>query len=230
MPNWKKVITSGSNAVLETLTTSGNITVSGSQLAIKNVNQPQLQITDTTNNWSTEISSRNTAFRIDVDPDNLASSTYQLNIDGTNVQAVTTTNSNFKQNIILEKDDGNRIVKFLRNSSTLTNGQAIGTIEAATNFNSEGNKTVGIARFAADGTFSADNYPTRFQIDLNSGSAEDARYTALKLNKGGDLELTKYGSGDITGTAAFTLQVNSSGKVIEGPAGAGSSGSSGSSG
>ena len=70
MPNWKKVITSGSNAVLETLTTSGNITVSGSQLAIKNVNQPQLQITDTTNNWSTEISSRNTSFRIDVDPDN----------------------------------------------------------------------------------------------------------------------------------------------------------------
>lgn len=96
------------------------------------------------------------------------------------------------------------------------------SIEFYTGLNSVGTDKLGfdIASYYADTTNGAEETVALFRL-LTGGSLIDV----LKLTQGGQAQLSQYGTGAFTGTAAYNLAVDASGNLIEvTPSGGGSAG------
>lgn len=67
----------------------------------------------------------------------------------------------------------------------------------------------------ADGDYASGDAPTKLILSV-APSGNDTAQAALTIRKTAQVELNNYGSGTFTGTPAYTLQVTSTGQIIEG--------------
>ena len=201
-----------------------NLLVDGQVLGdlyIEGDSTPKLVITDTTNTLVGRIRVGNTAMYIDADSGaGVSNTSMQFQIDDVTKLQLTESISRFSaQNVSIRRDDTVPVLNFERNDATIVAGNDLGQLifkgADPSSFNEGGRISA-----EADGTWDTDVYPTRFKFDVK---ATDTLQTALRINSDAEINFSQYGSGTFTGTAAYNLQIDSSGNIIESTADAGGS-------
>lgn len=111
---------------------------------------------------------------------------------------------------------------FQSNIATSTISAALTANDTSTNLFSEVNSTAGISSLTAGNNTTFYNtlsvQPTFIRAEVKTNTIP----LYLQLNSTGQLQASAYGAGTFSGTATYSLQVDSSGNIIEGPVSGGS--------